>query len=553
MRTWCGASARRRGPCSRRTRQLRRLAIGLAPALAAPFAAKAALAQPEPRAIASPSLVTVSCASLSGERQHCPAYTDNGVVLLRSTGTAACLLGRSWGYDSSGVWVTEGCAAEFGVGSPAPAMEAAVPPGPEAEAGEAAAYTAEPAPDESNQPTPRVETWGSYDPGTGFLLARGKHGELSLSMYALLRYINQNDEDQVFTDHLGRERAVDPRNDIFSQRILIWLKGWVGNPKLVYTTTVWTVNATDQKAIFANLGYQFSKKFSLYGGVLGNPGTRSMLGSHPYWLGNDRVMADEFFRPYFGTGVYAIGEAVPGLWYEAAVTNSNSALGSTAVELDRKFTRGGSLWWMPTTKEFGPRGAYGDFELHDKVATRFGMSATFSPEQAFRAASQSNPENTTLRLADSVNLFETGALAPGVTIDTADFAIVALDAGMKYRGFFLQAEYFARRLDAFVADGPLPVREVEDDGFYVQSSFYPIPKKLEVYASTSQIYGDKDAGFRNSSEYILGGNYYFNENRNYRMNLQLMEVNRSPVSSAFGYYTAGQDGFTAATALSIFF
>jgi len=254
--------------------------IALAPALTGPLVAGPTFAQPAPSAVANPSIVTVSCASVSGERQHCPAYTDNGVVLLRSTGTAACLLGRSWGYDSQGVWVTEGCAAEFGVGSSAaatPATEAAAP-GPEAEAGEAEAYTNEPAPDESNKPTARVETWGSYDPGTGFLLARGKHGELAISMYALLRYLNQNDEDQVFTDHLGRERAVDPRNDIFSQRILIWLKGWVGNPKLVYTTTLWTINATDQKAIFANLGYQFSKKFSLYGGVLGNPGSRSMLG-----------------------------------------------------------------------------------------------------------------------------------------------------------------------------------------------------------------------------------------------------------------------------------
>jgi len=338
-----------------------------------------------------------------------------------------------------------------------------------------------------------------------------------------------------------------------SHRILIFLKGWVGSPKLVYTTTLWTVNATDQKAIFANLGYQFSKKFSLYAGVLGNPGTRSMLGSHPYWLGNDRVMADEFFRPYFGTGAYAVGEPMPGLWYEAAVTNSNSALGTTAVELDRKYTRGGSVWWMPTTKEFGPRGAYGDWEHHDRLATRFGISSVLSPEQSFRASTQANPENTTLRLADSVNLFETGALAPGVTIDTADYTIVAVDAGMKYKGFFLQTEYFNRRLDKFVADGSLPVREVNDTGFYVQTSFYPIPQVFEVYAATSQIYGDKDAGFRNSSEYIAGANWYPFDSRDYRLNLQLMEVNRSPVSSSFGYYTAGQDGFTAATALSIFF
>ncbi len=74
------------------------------------------------------------------------------------------------------------------------------------------------------------------------------------------------------------------------------------DPKLIYTIFLWTVNTTDQNAIFANIGYQFSRKFSLYGGIAGNPGSRSLLGSHPYWLGHDRVMADEFFRPFFGRG-----------------------------------------------------------------------------------------------------------------------------------------------------------------------------------------------------------------------------------------------------------
>jgi hypothetical protein len=32
-----------------------------------------------------------------------------------------------------------------------------------------------------------------------------------------------------------------------------------------------------------------------------------------------------------------------------------------------------------------------------------------------------------------------------------------------------------------------------------------------------------------------------------------MDVNRSPVSSTFGYYTGGQDGWTVATAFPIFF
>lgn len=37
--------------------------------------------------------------------------------MLRSTGEAACLLGRNWGYDDQGVWVSEGCGGDFGTGS----------------------------------------------------------------------------------------------------------------------------------------------------------------------------------------------------------------------------------------------------------------------------------------------------------------------------------------------------------------------------------------------------------------------------------------------------
>ena len=400
--------------------------------------------------------------------------------------------------------------------------------------------------------TPQVETWGVYDPGKGFVVGRSELGELDISAYGMLRYMSQHDDDQVFTDHLGNERAVDPRSDLFSHRVMLFAKGWLGSEKLIYNITLWTVNTTDQDAIFANLGYQFSRKFSLYAGLTGNPGSRSLNGSHPFWLAHDRVMADEFFRPFFGSGIYATGEALPGLWYSATVSNNNSSLGVKASQLDRKYSYGGTVWWMPTTHEFGPRGGYGDWEWHEEVATRFGVSAFTSPEQSFRASSGS-PDNTTLRFADSVNVFETGALAAGVTVDEVDYQVVAVDAGMKYRGVFLQAEYYQRSLDNFVADGILPVGEIKDTGFYVQASFFPIKQKLELYGITSQIYGDDDAGFGDSSEYGVGMNWYPYPTRNHRLNLQLLDVNKSPVSSTFGYYTGGQDGWTLASSFSVFF
>jgi hypothetical protein len=517
------------------------LLIGAAPALAQssdaqPTGETAVAAQQENAA--SNALQRVTCVATSAERTFCAGDASRGVVLITSNGPGECLLGRTWGYDQTGVWVRDGCSGEFAFGvSAQQVLTPATAPTPQA----------------PREPTPRIETWGDFDPGAGFLVGRSSFGELAISGYGLLRFIDQTPGSQTFVDHLGNERTTDGRNDVFPHRIIIYLKGWLFDPKLIYTVFFWTVNETDQRSIFINLGYQFSRKFSVYAGIAGNPGTRSLLGSHPYWLGHDRVMADEFFRPFFTSGLWVQGEAVPGLWYNAMVGNSNSSLGVTAVELDRRYTTGGSVWWMPTTKEFGPRGGYGDYEWHDKVATRFGMSTTQSREQRYTDTTTGATTNTTLKLADSVNVFDRGALAPGVTIDQVDFRILSVDAGMKYRGVFLQTEIYHRWLDNFRADGVLPVSSILDRGYYIQAAFYPLPKKLEVYGATSQIFGDEDAGFGDASEYLVGTNYYPFDTRDIRLNLQLINVNHSPVSSTFGYYTAGQDGTTYSAAFSVLF
>jgi hypothetical protein len=516
------------------------------------------VAQP-PDAPAQPVIVTCTSAAGDPDRQHCDADTSAGVLLRRSVGSAECLLGRNWGYDGQGVWVSEGCGGEFLV-SGVPLQEPVEPPVQTVESAEApaegveTAESAEAPAEEAAAPADDhpEERWGFLDPGKGFLVGKGKAGELSLSVYALVRYMNQMDDDGIFFDHLGRERPVKERQDIFSQRVLVWLAGWVGVPKLEYMVTFWALNATNDSRLFGNIGYNFNKHFKLYAGINGNPGSRSVLGSHPYWLGHDRVMADEFFRAYFTQGIWANGEIVNGLFYDVSVGNSSSSLGNTALDLDRKFTYGGSVWWMPTTGEFGPRGAYGDWEMHEKLATRFGVSASDSGEQRFQDVGE-NPTNTALRLVDSVNLFETGSLVPDVTVTFADYALLALDAGLKYRGIFFQTEFYWRTLDGFEADGPLPVSEIEDWGFYVQAAFFPIPKKLELYAATSQIYGDEDAGFGNANEYLGGLNWYLAKTRNHRLNLQVIDVNRSSVDSVFGYYTAGQTGTTVSVAASVFF
>jgi hypothetical protein len=490
-----------------------------------------------------PATTTVPCASAAGERIHCSADTSMGVVLVRSAGEAACLLGKTWGYDDRGIWVLDGCSGEFVVG-----QAAAYGQGPAGGAASAVPGSTAAAPQELER-----SSWGAFDAsGQGFLIGSTEHGELRIGGYALVRYINQLPATQEFTDHLGNEHEIDPRNDIQFHRAMIHFRGWLFSPKFRYQITAWTVQSTDQTTLYGFLGYQFHKTFNLYGGTNGIGGSRTLYGSHPFWLANDRVMADEFFRGAFTSGVWANGEVAPGLWYNVAIANNLSNLGITAKQLNRSLATGGSVWWMPTTKEFGPNGSYGDWECHEKVATRFGFSMAQSTEDRQEQPDRT-PENTQVRLADSLVLFDAGSLAPGVTVQQADVHLLSIDAGMKYRGIFLQTELYNRHLDSFLADGAVPVSSINDRGFYVQAAFYPIKQKLELYGATSWIYGDKDAGFGNSHEYLVGGNLYWFDSRNVRTNIQVMQVDRSPASSTFGFYVGGQKGTTVSAATSFLF
>ena len=61
----------------------------------------------------SPS--TIVCSSSDGRRAYCDADTRAGVQLVRQIGGAPCQEGSTWGYDSRGVWVDQGCRAEFDI------------------------------------------------------------------------------------------------------------------------------------------------------------------------------------------------------------------------------------------------------------------------------------------------------------------------------------------------------------------------------------------------------------------------------------------------------
>jgi hypothetical protein len=61
-----------------------------------------------------PSDVTVQCASQDGRRVSCPAKLEGYTFKdLRKRSDAPCEAGRNWGYTERGVWVDNGCRADF--------------------------------------------------------------------------------------------------------------------------------------------------------------------------------------------------------------------------------------------------------------------------------------------------------------------------------------------------------------------------------------------------------------------------------------------------------
>lgn len=53
------------------------------------------------------------CESIGQQTAWCPMDTRRGVWLVQQFSRAACIEGRTWGWDRRGVWVSHGCRAEF--------------------------------------------------------------------------------------------------------------------------------------------------------------------------------------------------------------------------------------------------------------------------------------------------------------------------------------------------------------------------------------------------------------------------------------------------------
>jgi hypothetical protein len=365
---------------------------------------------------------------------------------------------------------------------------------------------------------------------------------LRFNVNTQLRYLNTRNSDDTFTDHLGVVRDVHKRNDITVNRSMFILAGYMFSKKLQYSMTVWTSAGAASIVVAGNIGWRFNKGLTLTGGYTGVPGSRSLVGTFPFFQPIDRSMADNFFRPGFTQGVWANGEPAKGLNYLVFLGNGLNTLNISANKIDPHLLLSGSVWWEPLGAYSEPgksRQMYDDYFASKKARIRIGTSFTRSREDRFSDTDQSSPDNTSIYNSDGVLAFSTGAFAPGVTVQKATYKMWAIDGGLKKSGFSVNGQYYFRWLGDFEADGPLPLASTFDHGFELSTGKFVLPKKLLLYVRGSKVFGQ----FANPYEYGGGFKWYFLPTERLWMTGEVMRVNKSPYSGAFTPYTAGMAGW----------
>ena len=400
------------------------------------------------------------------------------------------------------------------------------------------------------------KTWGAYTPNLGYKVANTELGDMSISIYSYVRYLNQKNLAPTYTNYFGVTSTLQQRQDLQINKVQIKFLGWILNPKMRYFLYAWTSNASQgqpaQVVLAGNLNYKFNNYFTFSGGIRSLPGTRSVEGNFPFWLGVDtRLITDEFFRPSYTSGIWASGQITKTLSYQAMVGNNLSTLGVSAAQLDNKFNTVSSvLEWEPTG-EFGL--GFGDFENHQKLATRFGIHFTHSTETAQEQPNSESFENTQIRLSDGTVIFTPNLFGPGISIGSLRYRMTSFDGGFKYRGWAFESEGFWRWLDDFVgtatSKSTAGIPERYDTGYQFQLSMMALQKTLQIYSGGSHIFGQ----YGNPYDVRFGTNWYPYKNKVLRWNTEALYLFRSPVGYTSVPFALGGKGMIFHTTVELAF
>ena len=286
-------------------------------------------------------------------------------------------------------------------------------------------------------------------------------------------------------------------------------------------------------------------------GIMPLPTTRSTNYTFPNWLRNDnRVMADEFFRGSYSTGIDAQGEIAP----RAALPRRDRQQPRPARRQLAGARRRAST---PSPAPCGgcrrpassatPSG-FGDYDNHQEVATLVGVHYTRSRETAQGQPEIDDFENSQIRLSDGTLLFSPDPFGTGGKIEEATYQMVG--------------DQRRRQISRLLARGrilfPLGRRSSTDrhdpgrpSSTTTASRCRPrpcsIPHMLQAYATYSQIFGE----YGDPTEFALGAQHLPVPAARGALELQALRLDHSPVGGCrCRWWSAATAGSSPATGSS---
>ena len=372
--------------------------------------------------------------------------------------------------------------------------------------------------------------------------------ELKINGQNQFRYTGFERDDATWTNSAGVTTPINNMSNFQIPRGRLIFSGYTFRKELLYNLNIDYNTVGNSQINFRAywLAWRFSRAMTVYAGQSKVPGSREWLVSFVDTLGVDRSMATTFFRPSLSQGIWATGEPASGFFYHVMMSNGFNTLGATPQQLSSLMAFSGNVWWEPLG-EFG-RG-YSDFEFHTEPAIRLGTSLTYAPERGPQGGS-TVPENSDIRLSDGTLITETGALAPGVTLNAFKIGLATVDLSYKYRGASLSGEFFYQNLYGLTGSGPLPGTSIRQYGGFAQAGYFVIPQKLEPYARASFVTGPYGTG----SEYAGGFNWFLLPGKqNLRFTFDATWLNQCAADQNRTNLQAGQNGILVRSQLQIFF
>ena len=129
-------------------------------------------------------------------------------------------------------------------------------------------------------------------------------------------------------------------------------------------------------------------------------------------------------------GLWLVGQPTERLHYELMAGDAYRAMNSPPAELNDRFTFAGTVYWDP----LGPYGSgIVDFESTCSPVIRVGHSWTYACQSGLDEIGRAAQESNFMRLSDGTPLTQTGALAPGATVNRYDVLLNAVDFAVKTR------------------------------------------------------------------------------------------------------------------------